>query len=413
MMNIKFLQENRKNMIFTQGKTDSTPTEVGYNADRLDVLNKHLQSGIDAGEIQCATYCLSRRGKIFAHAGIGKKSFREDDLTPVQPDSVRWIASVTKTFTAVAIMQLVEDGKARLDQPVGEILPQFNTPPYNGVNLFQLLTHTSGMHADPGCYDNKYQSSYWDMVEKAYKLYNIEKKGEFDWISAALSTIGTGLRVAPNSEWAYCSFGFVILGAVIEKLTGMRACEYIESKICKPLGLNDTVFWDSITPEMAKRHVVTDEEDEKDFNDVINGTYKPEWIFDILKIPRTGGSMHSTAQDMVRFGNMILGNGTLDGVRVLGRRAVMKMTELAVEKPDYCWSAGGGIRKYAIGFDHRNGTQFTFSDSTVMHEGAGACALYIDPKEEMVAAWIVPLARDDWFPRIQYNTQNIIWSGLL
>jgi len=163
-------------MLYTQGKTDCKPSEVGYDEKRLDVLNNHLQRVIDDGEIQCATYCISRKGKIFAHSGIGKKSFRKDDDTPVQPDSTRYIASITKVFTAVATMKLVEDGYTRLDIPVGEILPQFNTPSYNGVTLFQLLTHTSGMHADGGCFENKYQSNYWKLIDDAYNAIHTRRQ---------------------------------------------------------------------------------------------------------------------------------------------------------------------------------------------------------------------------------------------
>src|SRR5215471_18112143 len=161
-------------MLYTQGKTDCGPEEVGCNGQRLDVMNSHLQRLIDDGEIQCAAYCVSRYGKVFAHGAIGKKSFRREDNTPVQPDSVRYIASMTKPFTAVAIMKLVEDGVTRLDVPVGEILPQFNTPPFNGITLFQLLTHTSGMHADQGCFENKYQTNYWGMIETGYKMHKKE-----------------------------------------------------------------------------------------------------------------------------------------------------------------------------------------------------------------------------------------------
>jgi CubicO group peptidase (beta-lactamase class C family) len=398
-------------MLYTQGKTDCKPSEVGYNEQRLDVLNRHLQRLIDDGEIQCATYCISRNGKIFAHGAIGKKSFHKEDNAPVQPDSVRYVASVTKIFTAVAIMKLVEDGVTRLDVPVGEILPQFNTPPYNGVTLFQLLTHTSGLHADGGCFENKYQTNYWDMIDRAHKLHKAED-GEFDWIAAALGTIGNGFRVKPDTEWAYCSFGFVILGAVIEKLTGLHAHQYIEDNICKPLGMKDTTF--NITPDMAKRYIVTDEEQEKFLNSIINGTHEPEWIGEKLKIPSTGGGLDGTSYDLVRFGNMVLSGGTLDGVRILGRKAVEKMTTLAIHnKPNYCWGANEQDRGYGVGFDMRNGPAFTFSRNTFMHEGAGACALYIDPQEKLTTAWIVPFAKEGWFSRALFNVQNIIWSGLL
>jgi len=398
-------------MLYTQGKTDCKPGEVGYDEQRLDVLNRHLQRVIDDGEIQCATYCVSRKGKVFAHGAIGKKSFRKDDNTPVQPDSVRYIASVTKTFTAVAIMKLVEDGLTRLDQPVGEILPQFNTPPYNGVTLFQLLTHTSGLHADDGCFENKYQSSYWKLIDDAHKLCDPKKKNEFDWLAAALGTIGSGFRVKPDTEWAYCSFGFVVLGAIIEKLTGVHAHKYIEDNICKPLGLKDTAF--SLTAEKAKRYIVTDDELEKYVNDTINGTYKPQWISEKLNIPSTGGGMEGTSYDINRFGNMVLFGGTLDGVRILGRKAVERMTTIVSALPNFTWNAKEKERYYGIGFDMRNGPAFTFSQGTFMHEGAGACSLYIDPKEDLVAAWIVPFAKEGWFSRALFNVQNIIWSGVM
>ena len=398
-------------MLYTQGKTDCKPGEVGYNEQRLDVLNRHLQRVIDDGEIQCATYCISRKGKVFAQGAIGKKSFRKDDNTPVQPDSVRYIASATKTFTAVAIMKLVEDGVTRLDVPVGEILPQFNTPPYNGVTLFQLLTHTSGMHTDDGCFENKYQSNYWKLIDDAYKLCDPDKKNEFDWLAAALGTIGNGFRVKPDTEWACCSFGFVVLGAVIEKLTGIHAHQYIEDNICKPLGLKDTAF--KLTDEKAKRYIVTDEGLEKYVNDTINGTYQPQWIGEKLNIPETGGGLAGTSYDLNRFGNMMLSGGTLDGARILGRKAVERMTTIVSALPNFCWNAKEKERYYGIGFDMRNGPPFTFSQNTFMHEGAGACSLYIDPKEELVAAWIVPFAKEGWFSRALFNVQNIIWSGLI
>jgi CubicO group peptidase (beta-lactamase class C family) len=398
-------------MLYTQGKTDCTPGEIGYDENRLQVLNNHFQKLINDGEIQCGTYCVSRKGKIFAHGAVGKKSFRKDDNTPVQPDSVRWIASITKVFTAVAIMKLVEDGITRLDVPVGEILPQFNTPPYNGVTLFQLLTHTSGMHTDGGCFDNKYQMNYWSLIEGLYKLHNPEKDGEFDWITAALSTIGNGLRVKPDTEWAYCSFGYVILGAVIEKLTGIHAHKYIEDNICKPLGMKDTLF--ESTHDMLKRYIITDEEAETRINNELNGIENEEWwIGDKLKIPGTGGGLNGTPYDLIRFGNMVLFGGTLDGVRILGRKAVEKMTTLAVDYPNYCWGANEKQRFYGVGFDMRNGPGFTFSQGTYMHEGSGACSLYIDPREELVAAWIVPFAKEGWWSRALFNVQNIIWSGI-
>ena len=395
-------------MLFTPGKTEVTPKDVGYNAERLEVLKSHFQTLINDGEILCGMYCLSRKGKIFAHGAVGRRHYKQD--IPAQPDDIRWIASITKVFAAVAIMKLVEDGVTRLDIPVGEVLPQFNTPPYNQITLWHLLTHTSGMHADGACYENKYQTSYWGQIDRAYKLHNPEKDGEFDWIAAALGTIGTGLRTKPGTEWAYNSFGFTILGAVIEKLTGIHANKYIEDYIAKPLGMKDTAF--ELTADKADRFIVTDEHTEEFLAKLVTGEKREGWISDKLNIPGTSGALDGTAYDLSIFGNMMLNKGTFNGTRILGRKSVEKMTTLQVSLPDYCWGANGRTRYHGVGFDMRRGHEFSFSEGTYMHEGAGSCALYIDPVEELVAAWIVPFAKDGWHSRALFNVQNIIWSGL-
>ena len=85
-------------MLYTQERTDCSPADVGYDEKRLEILRSHFQRGIDDNEIQCGIFCLSRKGKIFAHGAVGKKSFRENDNTPALPDSTRYIASITKVF---------------------------------------------------------------------------------------------------------------------------------------------------------------------------------------------------------------------------------------------------------------------------------------------------------------------------
>ncbi|MCL2577125.1 MAG: beta-lactamase family protein [Defluviitaleaceae bacterium] len=397
-------------MMLTKGKTEITPAEAGYNEERLDALHKHFQRLINEKKIQCGIYCLSRKGKIFAHGAVGRKTFN-DENTPAQPDSVRYIASVTKAFTAVAIMKLVDDGLTRLDVPVGEILPQFNTPPLNQINLFHLLSHTSGLHADPGCYENKYQTSYYETIDLAYKNHDPKKDGEFDWIAAALGTIGSGMRMNSGLEWSYCSFGYMILGAVIEKLTGIHAHTYIEENICKPLGMNDTRF--KITPEMAKRYVCNFEDQLEKVNNVLAGKEEEFSIWGD-KIPKTGGGLISTAYDMTIFGNMALYGGTFNGTRIMGRKTMEKMTTALLRNtPNYTWFNNEKERLYGAGFDMRQGLMFTHSEGTFFHEGFGFCGMYIDPKEELVASWYTPFTDDGWYPEALMNVQSVIWSGLI
>jgi CubicO group peptidase (beta-lactamase class C family) len=400
-------------MLFTQGVADCSPADVNYDESRTSVLNNHFQTLINDGEIQCASYCVSRYGKVFMHGAVGKKSYRPEDSAPLEPNAVYQIASITKTFTTLAVMKLVEDGVTRLDIPAGEILPQFNTPPFDKITLFHLLTHTSGMHPDTGNYPNKYELSAWDLIYRAYKLRQ-NKDGEFDWISAALAN---GVRKGPGEEWMYSSFGFAILGAAIEKLTGVFANKYITDYIIKPLGLKDTGFHDSLTPELAKRFILQDENSENWLSAVINAAEgngdSSEGNALWSRVPDTSGGMFSTVSDLLRFANMTLYNGTFNGTRIIGRKAMEKLKSRAIFNiPNYGWGANEPDRGYGIGFDMRFGPAFTFSEGTYNHEGAGACSLYVDPAEELAAAWFVPFAKDGWFSRALFNVQNVIWSGL-
>ncbi|HNX64281.1 MAG TPA: serine hydrolase domain-containing protein [Oscillospiraceae bacterium] len=391
-------------MLFSQGNTDCKPIEVMYDESRFEILNNHIDRIISDGEILCASYCITRKGKVIAHNGIGKQSYREDDNRTVPFNAIHYIASITKVFTAVAIMKLVEDGKLRLDQPVCEFLQQFKNAPFNAITVFDLLTHTSGMHPDTACFPNEPTINVWDLIETQYKQHN-KDDGEFDWIAAALTN---GVRMEPAKEWAYCSFGFVILGAVIEKITGIKAEKYIEDYITKPLGMNDTTF--NLDKTDKSRWIVQREH----WYDRLNGKDDDENAELWSRIPETGGGLYSTAYDLTLFGRCMMNKGTLNGVRILGKKAAEKMTTLAIHNvPDYCWGAKTKSRGYGIGFDMRNGPAFTFSEGTFNHEGAGACSLYIDPHEELVAAWFVPYRDDGWHPNAMWNVQNIIWSGII
>lgn len=395
-------------MLLAKGKTDCDPMELGYDKSREDVLIQHFQKMIDKNEIQCASYCVSRKGKVILHGAVGPRSYEKDCQEPLQADSVHHIASITKVITAVAIMQLIENGLARLDTPVGEILPQFSTPPYNEITIFQLLSHTSGLEPDPGVYEDKYRISSWEHIERSYE--KSDKTEKTDWIAAGLSV---GLNKKPGTEWQYCSFGFCILGAIIEKLSGQFANDYIEEHILQPLQMKNSGF--IIRPEMAEKAIYRNEEEKKKILDIAAGKCSGNMDEGTFweKIPDTAGGLASNAYDLVRFGNMMLGNGRLGGVRILGRKTVEKMTTYSLHNiPDYCWAANEPDRQYGVGFDMRKGLAYHYSEGTFMHEGAGACSLIIDPKEEMVACWFVPFI-DEWYSHGLYNVTNIIWSGLI
>ncbi len=399
-------------MDIIRGKTDCKPAETGYDESRIDKLNERLQSMIDRKLVHGAVYCISHKGKIIAHGSLGRNNaFGEN--TPMQPDTVFGIASITKVFTATAIMKLVEDGYFNLNDPVSDWLPQFSKKPFSDIKIIHLLTHTSGLYPDGGCFDEVLPKCSWELVGDAFRLW--DKQGEFDWISAGISA---GLRRPVGSEWQYSSFLFCVLGEIITRASGVPAQKYIVDNIVKPLGMRDSGFDSDITADIAKRFFVSDEETKQFLNCVISGKTSEKTDEQKMwdKIPSTGGGLNSTVYDLVRFGNAFVYGGRLDSARILGRKAVEKMSKVQLHGvPDRCWGATEPNRLYGIGFDIRRTPAFTYSDHTIMHEGSGASSVDIDLDEELVAAWFVPFdtVPGGWCPEPLYNVQNIIWSGLI
>lgn len=404
-------------MEYIQGTIDCTPEETGYDGTRIAVLHEHFERLIKQKIIHGAAYCISHKGKIIAHGSIGKDNAMGRD-TGMQPDTVFCIASITKVFTATAIMQLVERGLVRLDTPVAEILPQFAHGPLDSITLFHLLTHTSGLYPDENCFPESCPKSAWELLETAYE--QAEDKEAVDWIAAGTAP---GLRVPAGTQWQYCSFGFSLLGEVVTRVSGINVHRYIQNYILKPLKMNDSGFL--VTGDMAKRHFCHDKKEEKWLKEIMEGSRKDcscdeeearkagsrEWFWS--RIPSTGGGLHATVSDLIQFANAMLYGGRLGDARILGRKMVEKMATIQLHNiPDYCWGAKEPDRLYGIGFDMRQGPAYTYSEGTFMHEGAGACSLDIDPAEQFAAAWYVPFACDDWSALPLYNTQNVIWSGL-
>lgn len=392
------------------GKIDCSPAETGYDESRIEMLEKRFGEMIDNKIIHGASWCISHKGKVIAHGGIGRNNAIGAD-EQMLPETVFGIASITKTFTATAIMQLIEDGYIRLNTYVGEILPQFAKKPFNNITLLHLLTHTSGIYPDGGCFDEISPCDSWQLIEAAAEKW--DGKGEFDWISAGISG---GLRRPTGAEWQYSSFGFAILGEVITRVSGIDVHDYIREKIIRPLKMNDTDF--NLTPDTAARTFWRDNEQKQRLDDIVSGkddgSYKDGTVWD--NVPSTAGGLMSTVYDLVRYGNAFINNSRFDGARILGKKSVEKISTVQLNGvPDYCWAASEPNRLYGIGFDIRRSPAFSYSDRTIMHEGSGASSLDIDLEEGLAAAWFVPfdVGANGWSAEPLYNVQNIIWSGII
>lgn len=169
-----------------------------------------------------ATVLVSRNGQI-----IYKKAFGMANLelnTPMQVDNVFWIASIGKQFTAVAILQLMEQGKLNLQDEITKFIPDYPTQGYK-ITIEHLLTHTSGIHNFSG------------MEDPEKKLVSDCTPNEvIDFFK------NLPMRFPPGTKWEYSNSGYFLLGYIIEKITGKTYAEYLEENFFKPLGMTNTLY---------------------------------------------------------------------------------------------------------------------------------------------------------------------------
>lgn len=240
----------------------------------------------------------------------------------MSPDTVVWIASMTKAITAAAAMQLVERGKLSLDAPIAPVLPQlanaqvlegFNAdgapilrPARVAITLRHLLTHSSGFVYDMW---NADMSRYLDVT------------GKPGITSCANAALELPLVFDPGTAWDY-GIGIDWAGKAVEAVSGMTLGAWLTENLFKPLGMRDTGFRirDDQRSRLARVHART-----------------PEGIVATdLEMPQTpefemgGGGLYATVGDYLRFTRMILGGGALDGVRVLEAPTVAQMSRNAM-----------------------------------------------------------------------------------
>jgi CubicO group peptidase (beta-lactamase class C family) len=238
------------------------------------------------------------------------------------PDSVVWIASMTKAITAAAAMQQVEQGELSLDAPIASVLPQLASlqvlegfdadgkpklrPARVAVTLRHLLTHSSGFVYD-----------MWNADMSRY----LEATGTPGIISCTNAALDLPLVFDPGTAWDY-GIGIDWAGKAVEAVSGKPLGAYLADNLFGPLGMRDTGFRirDDQRARLARIHGRTPE-----------GTVAID--FEIPQAPEFemgGGGLYSTVGDYLRFTRMILGGGALDGARVLGAATVAQMSQNAM-----------------------------------------------------------------------------------
>jgi len=309
------------------------PAVLGFSSSRLARIAAWQQSQVDAGAFSGAVAAIARNGKVAYLRAVG---FRDRAKTiPLQPDAIFWIASMTKPVTSVAAMMLVEEGKLDLAAPVHRYLPEFRDvmvgveikdpvtgktdlalePQKRPMTVEDLLRHTAGLVYGVG--NTKVEQLYSSLYGKA-GVYRRDK---------ALADFVTGLvklplAHQPGEVWDY-GISVDVLSRVVEVASGQPFDQFLETRLFRPLGMVDTGFY---VPEAKLSRLVDPPAGGRGGppDSVLADVTQPTKLFS------GGGGLVSTAADYLRFGQMLLNRGELDGVRILSPATVKQMTTNAL-----------------------------------------------------------------------------------
>lgn len=293
----------------------ATPESVGMSADKLQEATALLRQFVADRKISGAVAAVARKGKIVYLEPVGLQS--RETRAPMTERSLFRVYSMTKAVTAVAVMMLVEDGKLRLDDPASKYLPEFTTlkvqeggagaprHPSREITIKDLLLHTSGLS---------------HRTSDLYRRLNVRSRAQ------ALPQFVINITRAPLVEDPGTRFRYseatTVLGRVIEIAASQPFDAFVNTRILTPLRMTDTAWW--VEGEAATRLATVYQRDQ-------DGTVAP---FEIEEVPFTkkpaliegAVGLVSTAADFIRFGQMLLNNGELDGVRLLSAATTESMT---------------------------------------------------------------------------------------
>lgn len=346
--------------------TSLTPTS-GQETLRAPVMINvaaAMQEFVDNGEVAgIVTLVADDKGIKHLHAA-GKADLASQE--PMAANSIFWIASMSKPVTGACVMMLVDEGKLSLDDPIKKYLPEMNDLKMADgksvvITVKQLLTHTSGMAELK--------------AEEAYTAKTLEE--------AAARYAKVQILFEPGSKWQYSQTSINTAARIMEVVSGQRFDEFLQERLCGPLGMNDTAFYLSAKqlPRLAKSYRIgTDGKLEETRINLLNGK-SPS---DRDRFPAANGGLFSTAQDYSRFCRMLLNNGELDGHRVLSAAAVKTMRTIATGDlvPGFTPGNGWGIGCCVV--REPQGVTEHLSQGSFGHGGAYGTQAWIDPVKKRV-----------------------------
>jgi len=379
----------------------ASPESQGLSKERLERLHAGIQRFVDEGKHAGAISLIARNGRIVDWRTYGKRDLEAG--LPMETDTICRIYSMSKIVTSVAVLALLEEARFRLDDPIGDYLPELarmkvltggtvekplladaKTP----ITIRHLLTHTSGLTYDFG-------DGTVDKIFREVKPFEAASMGEFLERVSRLP-----LAHEPGERFTY-GVSTDVLGALVEKVSGQSLAEFMEERIWRPLGMKDTGFG---VPEAKRGRLAKVYEKNPD-----GGLRPVKRLLDqepvlLPKILSGGGGLFSTTGDYARFMQMLLNGGQLDGVRILSPKTVQLMmaNHLSLasrpfldDDPSEGFGLGGAVR-LDLGKGNALGTVGQFGWS-----GMATTYANLDPREKTVAILFVQ--------HLPYDEHKLFW----
>ena len=361
---------------------------------RLNLVSQRMQEYVDHGVISGATYLIAYQGRVVARGAVGFADI--ENRKPMHSDTIMQVMSQTKSFTGVAAMMLVEEGKLDLTRPVEDYLPEFKGQlveerrfdgstfthlPEHPMTVGQLMSHTSGLAFLPptGPY-SRISFTLDATLEEAVRGFAREH-----------------LLTEPGEKFVYSNMGIAVLGRVVEVVSGQAYATFVKIRILDPLGMDDSFFF----PPESKKERIAMVYQRQDGKLVLSGSRAqggdPAAYRKGAKYPGPEMGLYSTVNDLFRFYQMLANGGEFEGHRYLSQKSVSAMTQDV--SPD--------CSHYGLTFSVLSGSEASFhlaSAGTYGHGGAFGTAGFVDPKAGLVVLFL---------PQISDGTSLPAWSSLL
>ena len=395
----------------------SSPEAVGMSGDRLTQITKLSREYVDSSRVAGIVTMVARKGKIVYFETFGKRGM--DDAANLKKDDLFRIFSMTKPITAVALMQLYEQGKFHMKDPVTKYIPELSglkvlndegvlVPVKNQITIQQLLTHTAGF---------SYGFNPNDLVDKQYADADLWNSKDLDDFVQKISKLP--LKYEPGTKWHY-SIAVDLQGVIVERLSGQSLKEYFAEHIFQPLGMNDTYFE---VPENKRSRFLPNHQ-------LDQATQKPKTITEITRSAYSdyfhvslysgGGGLVSTASDYMLFAECVRNGGVLNGKRILSPKTVKFMIKnhLNASLSNTAENETGNDRGPGFGFGLGFALNLDTPSSGVIGSegeynwgGAAGTVFWIDPVEQITVVSMIQLMGSPW--KLREDLKVAVYQSLL